>query len=337
MPLRVLVRTLTEFLDGYVPPDYLVDGLLLKHFLYSLTGATGSGKTAVALLLSVKIAARAGRQMFGPHEVEHGRVVYIALENPTDVRMRLIAMAAKMNLDIDPTDFLVIEQIGSLEKDLPRITREVESFGSVDLVTIDTSASLFLGEDENNNIQARDHAKLQRRLCDLPGRPTVLALCHPTKSVSSPDSLVPRGGGAYLNEVDGNSSLWTHGDKLADLHSVGKFRGPDFAKITFRLSTVMTTTLVDTKGRVLPTVMAEIVTEAEAEATEARAVGQEDKLLTAMLNNPRPLACRMGSCMPLVQGRQPGNARQEASRKRDEAAQAQQIGRHEGARSRPHS
>jgi AAA domain-containing protein len=195
-------------------------------------------------------------------------------------------MAAKLNLDINANDFLAIEQIENLEKDIPRITREIEAFGDVELVIVDTSPSLFQGDNENDNMQMRDHAKRLRRLCDLPGRPVVLALCHPTKHVSGPDSLLPRGGGAALAEADGNLSLWGHDDKLADLHWCGKFRGPDFAKITFRLSTINTTTLVDKKGRLLPTVMAEVITDAEAEATETRAVGQEDKLLVAMSNNP---------------------------------------------------
>jgi hypothetical protein len=32
-----LVRTLSDFLASFTPPDYLVDGLLLRGFLYSLT------------------------------------------------------------------------------------------------------------------------------------------------------------------------------------------------------------------------------------------------------------------------------------------------------------
>jgi hypothetical protein len=41
-----LVLTLPEFLSKFEAPDYLVDGLLQRHFLYSLTGMTGAGKTA---------------------------------------------------------------------------------------------------------------------------------------------------------------------------------------------------------------------------------------------------------------------------------------------------
>jgi hypothetical protein len=41
-----------KFLEGFSPPDYLVDGVLQRRFLYSLTGVTGGGKTAIGLLLA---------------------------------------------------------------------------------------------------------------------------------------------------------------------------------------------------------------------------------------------------------------------------------------------
>jgi hypothetical protein len=283
-----IVQTLSEFLEDFTPPDYLIDGLLQKHFLYSLTGATGSGKTALTLLIASLVARRGPGRKLGSHEVNHGRVVYIAKENPIDIKMRLIAMRAKRKLDIDPTDFLLIGDIQALDKDIARIKRDVERFGPVDLVVVDTSPSLFLGDDENKNPQMLAHAKLLRRLCDeLPGEPTVIANCHPTKVLSGPESLLPRGGGAFLNEMDGNLSLWGHGDRLADLHWAGKFRGPDFDKIKIKLTTVTTTGLVDRKDRLIPTVMAEIITEAEAEATEQAAEFQEDRLLVAMSKRPR--------------------------------------------------
>jgi hypothetical protein len=281
-----IVLTLPEFLAGYIPPNYLIDGLMQHHFFYSLTGNTGDGKTAIALLLAVYVAM--GGQRFGPHEVERGRVVYIAKENATDIRMRLIGMSFKIGFDRDAlaNDFLVIEQLDSLEKDMPRIAKEVEAFGPVALVVIDTSAATFPGDDENNNPQMIAHAKMQRRFCDLPGRPCVLALCHPPKNASNKEQLVPRGGGGYLNETDGNLTALGHGDKLSDLHWTGKFRGPDFEKITFRFITIYTSELADAKGRLLPTVMAEVVTDEQAAENEQKAVWQENRLLAAMIAVP---------------------------------------------------
>jgi hypothetical protein len=280
------VKTLGQFLGGFVKPDYLVEGLLLKHFCYSVTGATGAGKTAIALLLSLLVASRK-KEKLGQHEIEHGRIVYIAAENPTDVQMRLIAMGALLGIPVEERDFLCIEQTGGLlSSHMPAVTQEIAAFGDVSLVIADTSPSLFEGDNENDNKQMIDHAKNLRRLCDLPGRPTALALCHPVKTPNGPDSLLPRGGGAFIAEVDGNFTAWKHDGNLCDLHWTGKLRGPDFEKITFRLEEVRCPELVDSKGRSLPTVIARGVSDAEAAASEEAAEAQEERLLAAILIRP---------------------------------------------------
>jgi hypothetical protein len=54
-PKPSLIKSSKEFVAGFVPPDYLVDGLLQEAFLYSLTGATGAGKTAITLRLAASV------------------------------------------------------------------------------------------------------------------------------------------------------------------------------------------------------------------------------------------------------------------------------------------
>jgi AAA domain len=298
-----LVLTLPEFLAKFEAPDYLVDGLLQRHFLYSLTGMTGAGKTAIACLLAVLMSCRTRGQMFGPHAVEHGRVVYIAAENPLDVQMRFLALLWKINLGMDDLDLLVIDNVQDLDKDHARIERDVRAFGDVDLVIVDTSAAVFPGDDENSNPQMRAHAKRLRRLTELPGKPCTLALCHPVKNAAAQEALLPRGGGAFVAEVDGNLTLWAHDGCLADLHWTGKFRGPDFALITFRTDTAYPPALVDKKGRPLPTVVASVVTPEQAEVAQAGALGQEDALLAAMKDNPRgSLAAWATACGWLING-----------------------------------
>jgi hypothetical protein len=55
-PPAPLIKTSAEFISGYVPPDYTLDGMLQQGFLYSLTGTTGSGKTSIALRLAASTA-----------------------------------------------------------------------------------------------------------------------------------------------------------------------------------------------------------------------------------------------------------------------------------------
>src|SRR5262245_43633946 len=78
-----LILSSREFVAGFVPPDYLVDGLLQRRYVYSLTGPTGSGKTCIVLRIAVHIAMGLA---LGDMEVEQGRVLFFAGENPDDVR-----------------------------------------------------------------------------------------------------------------------------------------------------------------------------------------------------------------------------------------------------------
>jgi hypothetical protein len=283
-----LVLTVSQFLEAHVPPDYVIDGLFKRGYLYSFTAMTGAGKTAIWLLISEIASNRKRRGKLGIHEVEHVRVVYIACENATDVRERLIGMEATMGFSREDLDLLVIDKVFDLKKELPRIRKEVENFGgNVGLVVIDTSAAMFQGEDENNNQQALEHAKTQRKLCELPGRPCVVALAHPTKVVVSAEHLLPRGGGAYLNEVDGNFTAWGHDGNLSTMSWAGKLRGPTFDPIEFRMRQITTPKLVDRKGRQMPTVAAEVITDAEVNDIEETNKQQEDRLLAAMVANSR--------------------------------------------------
>ena len=85
-----------DFLAGFVPPDYLIDGILQKRFIYSMTAPTGTGKTAMALMFAAHVAR--GKSI-GDIPVEKGRVLYLAGENPDDIRMRWLASAEKTGFD----------------------------------------------------------------------------------------------------------------------------------------------------------------------------------------------------------------------------------------------
>lgn len=76
------------FTSAFVAPEYLIDGVVQRGKLYTLTAPTGSGKTAVMLYASTSIATGTP---FCDHEVEHGDVIFLAGENPDDVRARVIA------------------------------------------------------------------------------------------------------------------------------------------------------------------------------------------------------------------------------------------------------
>src|SRR5262249_24461150 len=52
----MLALSSAEFVAGFVPPDYPRVGWLQRRFLYSLIAATGDGKTAIALLVALRVS-----------------------------------------------------------------------------------------------------------------------------------------------------------------------------------------------------------------------------------------------------------------------------------------
>ena len=295
-----LIKTVAQFVGEYVPASYVVDGLLQRHYCYSLTGMPGSGKSAVALRLSMQMADHSKPQNFGPHEIDHGRMLYIAKENPSDVRARLIGMFERNEVAAERSrpNFLVLDDIKNLEKDWKRVLVELKAFGPVDLVVVDTAPSLFDGLEENSNVQMLNHAKRVRYLSNTPGRPCVLALGHPQKRPASQAECIPRGAGSYIAELDGNFTQWLLSPTLTQFHWTYKLRGRPFDPLLFSLDTIGAAALVDARGRKLMTVQARFASAEEAiEKTNAEQMAKA-QLLVAIYDDPhgsiasRAIACR---------------------------------------------
>src|SRR5262249_13837082 len=139
------------------------------------------------------------------------------------------------------------------------------------------------GDDENSNVQAGQHARRLRQLVRLEGGPTILICCHPTKNAAD-DNLLPRGGGAFLAEVDGNL-ICRKDDSAVELHWQGKFRGPDFAPLLFQLKTVTHDRLKDHKGRLIPTVIALPLSDEGSQELSAASRRDENSVLKAVAEN----------------------------------------------------
>jgi hypothetical protein len=290
-----LLQSSREFVAGYVPPDYLVDGLIQEAFLYSLTGPTGAGKTAITLRLAASVGLGI---LFANRETKKRRVLYLAAENPVDTRMRWIALAQQMDFDADTIEVYFVEGVFKISQMASRLKAEAEELGGeFGLVIVDTSPVFYEGDDENNRNQQGKHAELLRGLIDIiPGKPAVIANCHPIKN-AAPDNLLPAGGGNFLNQVDGNLTA-ARTDNTTELHWQGKFRGPDFAPLHFMLRTVTHERLVTSTGRIMPTVVCDWISDTAKEEITKQKLADEDLILAAIDADPNAswasMAVKMG-------------------------------------------
>lgn len=268
-----------EFITSYPPLEQLIDGLLARGRCYSLTGQTGHGKTAIAKLMELAVAAGLP---FAGRDVPQCNVLSLQGENPEDAAMRMLGTAQCMGFTSTALNrVFVIPETFDLDAKVLEIDAVAEECGPFGLVIVDTSAAYNTGTDENDNLQARRHAAMFRELCNLPGNPTVVVLCHPTKGATR-DTLLPRGGGAFLNEVDGNLTCWKDDAGVVTLHWAGKFRGPSFDPIRFELKPWELKGVQDSKGRPVLSVVAAPVADDRAEQLEAKVMDDENRLLLAM-------------------------------------------------------
>jgi hypothetical protein len=281
-PPERLILSSAEFVESFEAPDPLIESILMRKFIYALTGHVAKGKTAVALLCAAHVGF--GR-MLGNLEVEQGRVLYLAGENYVDVQMRWIAMAQQM--DFDPKTIPVHFRPGRflLSGKMEQLRREIEALGGVDLIIIDSSAAFFEGDDENSNAQAGVHARRLRELTKFKGEPCVLVLCHPPKNAGD-DNLQPRGAGALIAEWDGNLTATKDGS-VTTIHYQIKIRGPDFSPISFLLRNVTHERLKSKTGKLIPTVIAEPLSAEREEEMQKAARNEEDELMRAVNDHRR--------------------------------------------------
>jgi hypothetical protein len=220
-------------------------------------------------------------------DVEQGRVAYCAFENPDDVRMRLMIAAYLLNVSLaDRTDRLVVLDVRMKPEDVLAKLASASEGGSFSLILADTLAAWFDGKDINDNVQAGDFIRRVRPLTALPGNPSVLVAAHPTKGAGE-DQLVPYGGGAILNEVDGNLSLWRKPDTgNVHLHWQGKLRGLEFKPQPFRFEIAGSPDILDAKGRQVQLPVIRPIAEADDDARQQTEADLSTALLRAMKDSP---------------------------------------------------
>jgi hypothetical protein len=195
-----------------------------------------------------------------------------------------------MGLDPDALEIAIIPFAGPLSKYADTIRSECETRNvKPSLVIVDTAAAYYDGKEGNSNEEQGDYARSLRALTTLPGEPCILVLAHPTKGAKDVNEMVPRGGSAFLNEVDGNIGVARGDGGLIGAQAIGKFRGPEFTPLHFALHGIRDVpALYDAKkGKFRPTVVAQPVSEAGAAAAGMESETADIRLLRDIDTHPR--------------------------------------------------
>jgi hypothetical protein len=210
-------------------------------------------------------------------------VLFFAGENPDDVTMRWIKLCEETKTDPETDQVFWVSGIYSIKKLRRVIDAQTRKCGPFALIVIDSAAAYFEGDEENSNTQLGAYARMLRTLVEIYGGPTILVICHPVKN-ADPDNLVPRGGSAFVNEIDGNLVLKiiSEAPKVVDLHWQVKFRGPDFAPIPFALTPGYSEHIKDSKGRQISTITAKPLSAGERATAENLGRGNQGRLLSVM-------------------------------------------------------
>ena len=195
---RLKFRSAAAFVAEYIPLSYAIEGIVRSSSLYTLTARTGAGKTAFLIVAALAVAT--GRADIIGREVHHGRVAYVACENPDDIRMRLKIAAFLLNVDLDAIgDDLVIHDRRSKPEAVHAELEKLAGEKLFALVIVDTLAAFFDGDNINDNVQGGQFMRRLHPLTQIAGLPSVIVAAHPVKNASE-EALVPYGGGAILSE-----------------------------------------------------------------------------------------------------------------------------------------
>lgn len=132
------------------PMDWLIKGVLPRGELGVLFGASGSGKTFVALDLAFSVARGIA---WRERRTTRGRVAIIAAEGGAGIGKRGEAYARYHDFNLQGVEVHVITAAPNFldSDDVSEVIAELNNIGPVDLVIVDTFAQVTPGANENTS------------------------------------------------------------------------------------------------------------------------------------------------------------------------------------------
>ena len=203
----------------FAPTQWLVEGWLVKNTLAGLVGASGGGKSFLAIDWACRIAS--GMHWFG-RKVSRGAVFYLAGEGKQGLSKRVAAWEQHFQQTLQGHPLYLADG-------LPFLCEDSQAFGTIDaiedladellfecgaadpaLIVVDTVARAMAGENENS---AESMGKLVRSLDMIRERwgATVLAVHH-----TGHEGTRARGSSAFYAALD-SEFLLKGTDKTVEL------------------------------------------------------------------------------------------------------------------------
>jgi hypothetical protein len=203
---------LTDFLKDDSRTQPVIWPMLERGYLYCFTGPKGNHKTGVAVAMALAVST-GGEFAPGMKVYNKSRVLFMAGENPTDVKKRFQAIQHHLGMhSAELADIDIFPRSIDISKDVDTVLELAEG-REYGLVIVDTLQAYGPSESGSEpNTPAKNYALALRRLTEL-GNPAVVVMAHPTKADASDSNkgreLEPYGGGAFANEVDALATVWT--------------------------------------------------------------------------------------------------------------------------------
>jgi putative NADH-flavin reductase len=214
------------------PMDWLIKGVLPRGELGVLFGASGSGKTFVALDLAFSVARGIA---WRDRRTTRGRVAIIAAEGGAGIGKRGEAYARYHEFNLQGVDVHVITAAPNFldSDDVSEVIAELNNIGPVDLVIVDTFAQVTPGANENTSEDV-GRALANLKLLHEATRAMNLVVAHAGKDLSKG----VRGWSGLKAAADVQIEVVRHEDGTREIIIEKMKDGEDGIRWAFRLEVV---------------------------------------------------------------------------------------------------
>ncbi len=216
------------------PVGWLIKGVLPAADLVSIYGASGAGKSFVALDMAAAIAR--GVPWRG-RKTKQGRVLYVAAEGSGGYGNRVKALCDRYCIGASDLDIAFVTMPPNVleQDDISELVATAKAVGDVQLVIIDTLAQVTPGANENTS-EDMGRALANLRIIGQATGATVMPVHHAGKDLSRGARGWSGMKGAMDAEIEVNRDLETDAREIV----VRKQKdGQDGERFGFKLETVV--------------------------------------------------------------------------------------------------